>query len=345
MNKDNSHILAAQRFIESWRTGTAWFEAHTSGSTGTPKRIMLPRKLMEESAMRSIRHFALNSNSTVHLMLSPDYIAGKMCIVRALVSGARLTMEAPSSAPLRSYNTPYAITLLSAVGAQVESMYALKQVGRLPQIQHLLLGGSPLTDTMRRKAVGLATHVWESYGMTETASHIALRRVSIPPEPFTPLAGIHTSVDDRGCLVIDMPTAGHIITNDLADRLADGRFSILGRADNVIMSGGLKVIPEQVESILAPYLSPTPFYISSRPHPKWGEQVIIIIETVGCDVPPQAKAPASIATSDGTSLQEVSRRLLRPHERPAAIYAVPSLQYTSSGKIIRNKLKISDMVE
>lgn len=341
MNKDNSHILAAQRFIESWRAGTTEFEARTSGSTGTPKRIMLPRKLMEESAMRSIRHFSLDSDSTIHLMLSPDYIAGKMCIVRAIMSDAEFTMEAPSSAPLRSENTPHTITLLSAVGAQIESMYVRQQEGRLPVIQHLLLGGSPLTEAMRRKAIGLATNVWESYGMTETASHIALRRVTIPSEPFTPLDGIQTSVDDRGCLVIDMPTAGHIVTNDLADILADGRFTILGRADNVIMSGGLKVVPERVENILAPYLSPNPFYISSRPHPKWGEQVILIIETEGCNVPPDAQDPASIAVSGDASLQEVSRRLLQPHERPVAVYAVPSLQYTSTGKIIRNKLKIS----
>lgn len=343
MSDNCNYLSEAKRFIKAWKEDIPEFEAYTSGSTGAPKRIMLPRRLMEESALRSIRHFSLDANSTLHLCLSPAYIAGKMCIVRALMSGARLTMEEPSSSPLTSQTTPHEITLLSVVGAQIEALYSLKQEGRLPVIKHLLLGGSPLTPEMRDKTVTLAEQVWESYGMTETASHIALRRVNTTLEPFYPLPDIKLTTDSRGCLVIDMPTAGHIVTNDIADILPDGRFHILGRADNVIISGGLKVIPERVESVLAHYIN-QPFYISSIPHPKWGEQVVMICESThelsqhSCRANQTCIIDASeYGVSRGLSLKELTRKLLQPHERPARVIIVPEFQRTASHKLIRIK--------
>ncbi|MCM1319255.1 MAG: AMP-binding protein [Muribaculaceae bacterium] len=336
MNNSGTYLQLSQSFINLWQSGVKEFEAFTSGSTGTPKRILLPRRLMEESAMRSIRHFGLDESSTIHLILSPEYIAGKMCIVRALISESHLTIEEPSSHPLTASTTPAEITLLSAVGAQLQGMIALKEQNKLPHIKHLLLGGGPLTAEMRSQAITLANNVWESYGMTETASHIALRRVALEPGHFFTLPGISVSTDTRGCLVIKMPTIGILTTNDLAKIYPDGSFIILGRADNALISGGLKVIPERVEQTLSQHLPGRTFYITSQPHTKWGEQIILVLEE------PHLSEPKSINAKEfdiaGVSLYTLCHSLLKPHECPAIAILTPHIPRTDSGKIIRNKM-------
>lgn len=328
-----------QAFIKYWETGVGDIEAHTSGSTGTPKRIMLPRRLVRESALRSIRHFGLDRESVIHLMLSPSYIAGKMAIIRALEAGCTLTCEEPSAHPLSSPDTPPHITLLSAVGAQIAGMQALKEEGKLPHISHLLLGGAPLRPDMRKVAVTLADEVWESYGMTETASHIALRRVSArDPEgtaPFVTLEGISVATDERGCLVITMPTAGRIVTNDLAEVLDSNSFRVLGRVDNVIITGGLKVMPERVEQALAPLMAGRAYYVSSRPHAKWGEELVLVAENADNEDIKHIDIKQYFIA--GKSLAEHCGELLAPHERPKCVITLPELDRTSSGKIIRRK--------
>lgn len=328
-----------QGFIDCWTRDSCDIEAHTSGSTGVPKRVMLPRRLVKESAWRSIRHFGLDKDSVIHLILSPAYIAGKMAIVRALEAGCRLTAEAPSSRPLLAPGTPPHITLLSAVGAQLDGMCELKARGRLPHIRHLLLGGAPLTPAMRSAAATLAEKVWESYGMTETASHIALRRVidtdPYGTSPFIPLDEICTGTDSRGCLVISMPTVGRIVTNDLVEMRADGGFRILGRFDNVIITGGLKVIPEKVEQALAPLFTRNDFYVSSRPHPKWGEELVVVVERPG-NTGVEYMDSKRYFIGD-RSLYALCLDSLAPFERPKGVIVLPEFRRTDSGKTIRQK--------
>lgn len=336
MNENNDYTDAVNKFIALWESGTDRFEAYTSGSTGVPKRIILSRQLMEESALRSIRHFSLAEDSRIHLILSPDYIAGKMCIVRALVSGCHLSFEPPSSHPLASMDQDSEITLLSAVGAQLEGLYDLYTRGSLPHIKHLLLGGAPLNEQMRQKALPLAQTVWESYGMTETASHIALRNITCGETFFTPLDGIRVSLNLQECLSIDMPVVGHLDTNDMADIRPDGKFRILGRIDNVIISGGLKIHPESVEQKLSPFFKNITYFISSKPHHKWGEQVILVVEDCSLAAP-CTKTPDEYYLSDNTSLSTVCKRILPAHERPAVIIFTPAIPRTSTGKLIRRR--------
>lgn len=332
-----------EEFIALWRSDAPNIEAHTSGSTGTPKRIMLPRRLVKESAWRSIRHFGLTRESVVHLMLSPSYIAGKMAIVRALEAECHLTREVPSSTPLSGPDTPRHITLLSAVGAQVAGMESLRQAGELPRIRHLLLGGAPLNPAMRVTATGLAEFVWESYGMTETASHIALRRVlASDPEgetPFTPLEDIRIGTDTRGCLQIEIPGFERLITNDLARILPDGTFTLLGRADNVIITGGVKVMPEEIERILSPLFQGRSFYVTSRPHSKWGEELLIAVEDKSVAHPvwlsPDTYFP------DALPMSRHLERIPEHYKRPKAILLLPALERTSNGKIKRLKFNIN----
>lgn len=323
-----------------WSEEAGPLEAHTSGSTGSPKRILLPRELALVSARRSVRHFGLTPNSVIHLMLSPDYIAGKMAVIRALEAGCTLTWEEASSHPLRGEDKPENITLLPAVGSQVEGMAELKAAGRLSHVEHLLLGGAPLNSEMRHAAVMLADNVWESYGMTETASHVALRRLNrekpddVPA--FTPLPGISVSLDERGCLVVESVETGRLVTNDLAEMTEDGGFRIIGRADNVIITGGLKVIPEKIEEQLRHFLPGKEFYIAARPHIKWGNELILIVEA------PEEEMERFVECDEmlygATPLSQILKNEFKPHERPRQVLLVPQLERTSTGKIKRRKL-------
>lgn len=261
-------------FLNEWRSVSDYVECHTSGSTGTPKTIMLPKSLMRESARRTIDFFGLDSRSHFHSCISADYIGGKMMCVRAEECGGSLSWEAPSNRPLRDY-CGGKIDLLAIVPSQMA--YILDRSGMLPPIKSIIIGGAPIPADMVLRIVDSGLDVWETYGMTETASHIALRRVGTPPEAFSPMRGITVGISERDTLSIDMGTHGRIVTNDLATVLPDGRFLIIGRADNVIITGGKKVHAEQVENVLENLLG-REVLVSGEPDSKWGEKVVLTID-------------------------------------------------------------------
>ena len=310
-----------QRVIKEWKDPSLEFiEAHTSGSTGKPKLIRLPKELLRRSAERSVNHFGIDSRTRLHLALSPAYIAGKMMIIRALEAQCKLTWEEPSASPLESGETTDPIQLLAIVGAQLPGLIENHRRGKLPEIRHLLIGGAPLTSTMREMAVEGPWDAWESYGMTETASHIALRRIT-PGEilPFETLSGISVSCDNDDCLIIDMGPDGIFHTNDIAQLIDSGKFFILGRKDNVIITGGHKVFPEQLESILARKLPEgLRFYVTSRPSEKWGEEIVLVIEGTPMELP------------------DFHTMSLESFQIPRHVVFMPKLKTTSTGKIIRH---------
>lgn len=300
----------------------------TSGSTGIPKVIELSEALVEASARRTIRFFGLNSGSRLHLCLSTDHIAGIMMEQRAQLCGATLTREVPTSAPCRQMMAADEITLLAVVGTQLAALRDKQQEGTLPRIKHLLVGGSPLLGEWRRIAATLAEHAWESYGMTETASHIALRPVRANediPEPFHLLEGIKVSQTSDGRLIIKMAELEEaLVTNDVVEMTGTDSFRVLGRADGVIITGGKKVHPEHVEEVLADFIT-SPFAITSRPDPKWGEEVILVVED---DTLPELEELCNFV---GSRLQK--------WERPKAIIGMTKIPRTATGKISRCALR------
>ncbi len=310
----------AKCFIEEWNDETTDFiEAHTSGSTGKPKQIHLPKEMVARSAIRSIKHFGITPQSRLHLALSPDYIAGKMLIVRALLAGCRLTAEQPSQTPLATDTDPTPIQLLSLVGAQLPGFCESMRRPMAPRVRHLLLGGAPLNDSMRRLALSGDWTPWESYGMTETASHIALRRITADNSlPFETLPGISVTLNEDECLVIDLGEDGIFSTNDVAELTDSRHFRILGRKDNVIITGGLKVFPEQIEALIAPAMPDgRRYFITSRPSERWGQELILVVEGEPCPLP------------------DLHKLGLGHHQIPRDIIFQSKLSLTSSGKIIR----------
>lgn len=194
--------------------------------------------------------------------------------VRAEETGARLTWETPSNRPLMQAGQD-AIDLLAVVPSQME--YILSHMDMMPEIRAIIIGGSAIPAALRRRIEESGLNAWETYGMTETASHIALRRVTDPPSPFRVLDGISTGVDGESRLVIEMEGWQKIVTNDIVRIIGQREFVVTGRYDNVIISGGIKIHPEQAEEILEATFG-VPVLITSVPDNKWGERVIMIIE-------------------------------------------------------------------
>lgn len=315
-----------EAFVREWESETPFIEAHTSGSTGKPKTIRLSKQFVRASAQRSCQFFGIDSSSRLHLCLSPDYIAGKMLIIRALISGATLSFEPPSSAPLATTECGE-ISLISVVGSQLAGLKNNVASNPCLKIKKLLVGGAPLNAEMIRLAEKGPWEAWESYGMTETASHVALRRIHAKnPEPFHALEGIHFSLEEDDRLTIHIPGEKPLITNDLATLIDSRSFILHGRRDNVIISGGLKISPEDLEQRLASFLPGKNFYISSIPSSKWGFVPLLVIEGERFLLP-------SFKSSNIEKWQ-------LPH---SVRFCPEGFKRTSSGKIIREHFEIADV--
>ncbi len=314
--------MTVEEFIAEWESDVPYITAHTSGSTGTPKLIRLPKDMVRASAWRTIHFFELTSDSHLHLALSPEYIAGKMMIVRALECGARLTCESPSNTPLACTDIDTDISLMAVVPSQL--LYLLDSPELLCRIDTLLIGGSAMDDALRKRVASASVQAYESYGMTETASHVALRAVTASPdEPFTMLDGLSCGLTDAGALVIDIGTERYV-TNDAARIVARGRFQLLGRLDNVIISGAVKIYPEELERELGKCNFDFGFYISSRHHPKWGEEVVMVTDR-------------RLDAGARRAILSICREVLGHIRAPKDIIAEIPFRHTLSGKLLRSK--------
>lgn len=315
------------------------FEMQTSGSTGQPKRIYLSRKMMQKSAGRTIDYFALDSDWLLVSCISGRFVGGRMMVVRAHELNARFQCVAPSNRPDLTVAKEWPGKVLVAV-VPSQMWHILSDSFSPSQLEkiHFLVGGSALPPKLREEMVKKGIRAWETYGMTETASHIALRPITLEPAPFRPLAGIRISSTDSGTLRIDLPYSDPIITNDLVKIFQNGDFNILGRADNVIVTGGLKVIPEALENRLRLILEASTFKIgelmvTSIPDSKWGEALTLMIE-VNEDETRKEGIVEEIESLLRLEMTSNSPRILR-HEMPKRIILTDSLPRTENGKLRR----------
>lgn len=306
-------------FLAEWQSDAPYITAHTSGSTGEPKEIRLDKRFVADSALRTNRFFGIDGTWRLHSPLSADYIAGKMMLVRALEAEAAFSWETPSNRPLAGMDPKQPIDLLAVVPSQLQ--YLCDTDRSLPVIRHIIAGGSAMAPELESRVMREHPewHVYATYGMTETASHVAIRRFG--ESFFEALPDITVSLDGRSCLVIKIGSLT-FTTNDIAEIAEDGKFRILGRADNVIITGGKKVQPEEIEEALRSRFGSDSFLITSRPDPKWTQRIVLLTEAS-----PELKP----AIEDFFTTFE-------PHLRPKEINFVESLERTASGKIKRTKL-------
>lgn len=315
--------MTLEEFISQWQSPSPTLLVHTSGSTGKPKPMLVEKRRMEASARITCQFLGLKRGDTALLCMPLDYIAGKMVVVRAIVWGLKLIDIPPCGHPLKQIDTPPVFAAM--VPMQVfNSMQDASERQKLWQIKHLIIGGGAINDDMAAELRQHPNAVWSTYGMTETLSHIALRRLSGPQasEWYEPFDGVNVSINADGCLVIDAPTvcALPLTTNDIAEIATDGRrFRIRGRKDNVICSGGIKLQIEEMEAKLRPYIN-VPFLISKRSDPKFSETVVMIAET-----------------NDIESLKTICKERLNKYEQPHKYIAVDSIPTTETGKPARAK--------
>ena len=313
-------------FLIDWLSDAKEVVASTSGSTGKPKKIRLQKKFMEVSARTTLDFFGLKPGDKALLCLPIRYIAAKMMVVRAAAGKLDLYCIEPKLYPFSTW-TP-TLDFAAMTPAQAEKLLETAE-GKafLNRIKKLLLGGAALSPVLEEKLQSLETAVWHSYGMTETLSHVALRKVNGPDREagFRPLPGIELRKTPEGCLTITAPHIGvfDLETRDVAVFLPDGSFRIQGRTDNVINSGGVKLFPEQIEQKLVAWVT-VPFYVGKKQDALLGERPVLFIES---EAWPQEQI---------NLLQEQMQTALDKLEIPDEIVFQKTFRRTASGKIIRS---------
>jgi len=312
-------------FILSWFSSDNEISVMTSGSTGEPKSILLEKEKMVESAKATLSYFNLKKGDSALLCLPVNFIAGKMMILRALVGRLNLNYIEPTSSPDFSFiqkldfaaMTPMQVVNLISTDGGFE---------QLEKIETLILGGSPMPFGLEEKLQKINSNIWHTYGMTETITHVAVRRVNGKKrsEWYHPLPGVKLESAGQERLKISYPAIGisNLLTNDVVEFNKTGQFKVFGRIDSVINSGGVKLFPERIEQKIASLIE-NDFYLAGIPDKKLGEQLVLFIEE-----PKAEKQNTSVV------LEKV-RSKLRGFEIPKEVVFKKQFKRTASGKIIR----------
>lgn len=320
--KGKNGILAdIADFLEEWFSPAPTVQLHTSGSTGKPSELTAGKTQLRASAQATCLAFGLKHGDTALLALPMRYIAGKMMVVRALEAGLALIVTEPCSTPFAKINSTVDFAPLTPMQA-AKTLALPGGEAQLSKGRTVLLGGGFIDPALEQKLQTCPSRIFASYGMTETFSHIALRRINgkISSDAYTPLPGVHVSADPESRLQISAPYLGitSLVTNDLAEVLPDGRFRILGRKDSVINSGGIKIQAEDMERDLRAATG-LELAIVPCPHPELGQCIALLWEG-----DPQQEAALMAACAS-----------LPKYGKPRRILRAAALPRTETGKISR----------
>ena len=318
-NTDIQKDLTA--FLEEWNNKSPYIQVKTSGSTGTPKEMLVKKEQMMNSARLTCDFLGLNSGDTALLCMPLQYIAGKMMVVRSLVANLELVVCEPSGHPLADIDKP--LRFAAMIPLQVyNSLQSPEERRRLEQIDILIIGGGAIDMQLEKAIQELPGAVYSTYGMTETLSHIAMRRLNGPTAScfYTPFDNVKLSLSEEETLVIDAPSVSDqlLVTNDIAELKPDGSFRIIGRKDNVIVSGGIKMQIENMENKLRSVISFN-FAITAVPDPKFGEAVVLLINS----------------NHEISEVRNLLHGNLPKYQQPKFIIPVKNIPHTETGKINR----------
>ena len=325
--------MTLEDFLYEWHGDGQYISVHTSGSTGQPKSMLVKKSRMLASARITCDFLGLKPDDSALLCMSLDYIAGKMMVVRSIERRLKLISVTPSNHPLACIDSP--IDFAAMVPSQVfGSLQVPAEREKLRQIRQLIIGGGAIPQDVESQLRSFPNAVWSTYGMTETLSHIALRRISgkDASQWYSPFRGVELSLfngqGNIGQLVINAPHVCQekLITNDIVEIRQDNtdkQFRIIGRTDNVICSGGIKLHIEEIEEQLRTHLS-MPFCISKRTDEKFGEVAVLLIEH-----------QSSAASECKEAILDICRKTLPAYSVPKEIICVGQIPLTGSGKIDR----------
>jgi O-succinylbenzoic acid--CoA ligase len=319
-----AHEKSFYRFVLEWLNKEDFIIAKTSGSTGVPKEIIIPKNKMVTSALQTALFLNLTEKDQVMLCLSCEHIAGKMMVVRAFVSGFNLIITEPTSIPLSNYlHTP--IDFIAIVPTQLFMLLDdEKTKNKLQQIKNVIIGGAEIPFSLKQKIKPFANNIYETFGMTETVSHIAMKLFSKNNEEdfFRTIGSVTVSTNENNCLLIYAPHLQEeiIVTNDVVEIIDSKTFKWLGRLDNVINSGGIKLYAETIEQKIKKVL-PQKFFIAGVADEKFGNRVIIVFETK--------------EKINEEALFKLIAPVLEKYELPKQVFTMPQFIETLNGKLNR----------
>jgi o-succinylbenzoate---CoA ligase len=323
-------------FCKQWTDRKTSFEIQTSGSTGKPKTIKLERSSMIASAMATAQAVNLKAEQTSLACLDVNYIAGMMMLVRSLEVGMNIIAVEPSANPFEKIESKDQIHFTALVPYQVKAILDSRQKEYFNQLETAIIGGAPLDEPTKKKLQNFACQFYETYGMTETISHIALKKINgkNKSDYFETLPNITIRQDERACLCIKAPyLPDEIITNDVVELKNLQEFIWLGRFDNVINSGGVKIFPEstekKIENVFFQLNLKNEFFISGLPDDRLGQAVTLIIE-------------GDLTTDQQILLETKLKKDLSRYEVPRSIKFVQQFFHTDTGKI--NRARTVEMV-
>jgi len=317
----NNELHELSLFLTQWCNDKSYVTLQTSGSTGKPKLIQVSKAAMLASAERTIKFLNLHVGDVALLCLSVKYVAGKMMVVRALVGELKLVQGAVNSNPLVGLDQN--IDFAAMVPLQVKSILK-DNPNLLSKVDKLIIGGGVVHRALAQEIERMDVQTWETYGMTETVSHIAMRQVTGKTHPFRLLSDIKIAKDSRSCLIIQpsVVNESQLVTNDVVEILSNDEFILKGRFDNVINTGGIKVFPEEVELKLEKFISGL-FVICSLPDDFLGQRIVLVMEGEAVN---ESELESAFAT-------------LKAFEKPKEVRYIHRFPLTENGKIQRVKLQ------
>ena len=305
---------SSYEFLKNWFNNDDFVIVQTSGSTGKPKKIRLKKEHMKNSATATGEFFNLQESTTALVCLSADYIAGKMMLVRAMELGWNIDIVDAVSNPLSKNTKNYDFSAM--VPMQLE-----KSKSELHRIKKLIVGGGVVSNSLVHEIQAVSTKIFATYGMTETITHVAVKPLNHSSNQnfYTVLPNVDVFVDNRSCLVINAPKVSDelVITNDVVQLISENQFEWLGRFDNVINSGGVKLQPEKIEAELSKIIN-SRFFVAGLPDKVLGEKLVLIVEGV--------KREINYNTID-----------LTKYETPKDIYFIKTFVETETRKIKRGQ--------
>jgi len=300
-------------FLLDWFDEKSYIELSTSGTTGTPKVIKIEKQAMLDSALATGDFFGLQPGDTMLHCLPTNYVAGKMMFVRSFILGLDMKFVEPSSDPLKNIDEEF--DFCAMVPLQAKNSLEKLKAGK---IKKLIIGGVKVHKALEQELEKLPMEIYETYGMTETITHIAAKKIG--EKAFTVLPNVKVSVDERQCLVIKAKNISKdkIVTNDIVNLISETQFSWEGRIDNVINSGGIKLMPERIEDKLST-LIPRRYFVSGQPDETLGEKAVLYIE------------------GELMVIDDAVFSVLDKFEKPKEVVFIPKFQETATGKILRKE--------
>ncbi|GEN75980.1 AMP-binding protein [Chryseobacterium hagamense] len=317
--------IKIRNFLDEWFSDSKTVKVQTSGSTGTPKIFEIEKKKMINSAEMTCNFLGLKEGDTALICLPVEYISGKMMVVRSVEKKLKLIIADPSVKPLEQLNQKVDFCAMTPLQAE-------NSLDQLHLIKNLIIGGAAVSESLKNKILqtlaesGASARIFETYGMSETLSHIALKQIAPQAEDyFKTFENVEISRDERGCLKIFAPSVNSEIlqTNDLVKIKNGNQFRFLGRVDNVINSGGAKIFPEQLEALVKKEIGNEAVFLGIDDE-SLGQKLTLVIE--------------------GNSSEELKQKLstVGYHEKfhkPKEIIYIEKIPRTPNGKVDRIKLK------